>query len=426
MRARLILLLATLATFSFAFSATLDAKDNLTRNERIYTQYFDTKIEVVFHTTEEADPEAVLAGLETILSEIHEIADRFESYEGVTNVKTINENPGHPHEVDARLFEMIALGKEYHELTDGYFNIALGPVIDIWQERLDMCEGLHCELPADVLPTREELEAADEHTDIEGITLDEDNLTVMIEAGMSLDLGGIAKGYGASVAAEYLKDAPHVEAFILNAGNSNIEVYGENPRTDDGLWVIDVIDPTFAPDFWSIIRGESEYFARIYLEDGDSIVSSGNYERYFDVDGVRYHHLIDPYTLYPTGAIEQEAQGNPFVDWLLCRRGEEYPLGVWMTTDDPLAGDILVTAAYLMPLEASLEYVEGLEGLEALYYTNHERILKTGGFTAEYFGNHAPEDIDDSSPCIAPVVVGGGILLFAGGVTLFVLSRRSR
>ncbi len=418
MKARLFLVVLTIVFVLFPLRTTLDAESDLARNERIYTQYFDTTIEVVFHTAPEGDPETVLEGLKTLLSEIHKLADRFESYEGITNVKTINENPSHPHEVDARLFEMIAVGEEYHDLTHGYFNIALGPVIDIWQERLDLCEGLHCELSEDVLPTREELEAADEHTDIKGITLDEDELTVKIEEGMSLDLGGIAKGYAAKHAAEYLKDAPHVEAFILNAGNSNIEVYGENPRTDDDLWVIDVIDPTFEPDFWSILRGESEYFARVFLEDGDSIVSSGNYERYFDVDGVRYHHLIDPYTLYPTGTLETEAQGNPFIDRLLCRRGEEYPLGVWMTTDDPLAGDILVTAAYLMPIEESLAYVEGLEGMEALYYTNHDRILTTPGFTAEYFKNHTPQDIDDRSPCIVPIVVGGGALLLAGAVAL--------
>ncbi len=426
MKTKLLIVVMPFVFFLSSFQLSLSAESDLERNERIFTQYFDTTIEIVFHTTPEGNPETILAGLEDLLSELHKIADRFELYDGVTNVKTINENPSVPHEVDARLFEMIAMGKEYHDLTNGYFNIALGPVIDIWQERLDMCEGLRCELPTDVLPTAQELEQADAHTDIEGITLDEENLTVMIEEGMSLDLGGIAKGYGAKLAAEYLKDIPYIEAFILNAGTSNIEVYGPNPRTDDGLWVIDVIDPTFEPDFWSVIRGEREYFARLSLQDGDSIVSSGNYERYFDVDGVRYHHLIDPFTLHPTGTLEEEERGNRFIDWLLCRRGEEYPLGVWMTTDDPLVGDILVTAAYLMPIEESLAYVEELDDMEALYYTNHGRILTTSGFTAEYFGNHAPQELDERSPCIAPIIVGGGVLLLAGAVTLFVLKIRSR
>ncbi len=422
------LLFILLGAFSLGGLTPLMAQtESPERTERTFTQYFDTTIDVAMYAAPGADTEGILSGFEDILRDIHRLATIFDEYDDLTNVRTINENPGVDHEVDAHLFEMIQLGKEYYEKTDGYFNIALGPVISIWQERLDMCTGLMCELDREDLPSEEELQEADLYTDIEGITLDEENRTVRIEEGMKLDLGGIAKGYGAKIAADYLKSFDEVEAFILNAGTSNIEVYGDHPEREGGRWKIEFVDPAFEPDIWSIIRGDREVFAEIYIPAGTSIVGSGNYERYFEVDGVRYHHLINPYTLYPSGSLEEDMTAfERFRNAMLCRTAQDHFQGVWLVTDDPLIGDILVTAAYLMPIEDALDYVENLENTEGVFYGADGRIFKTGGFEGELLHGHEWSAPEDRPPCVLPLVVIGGTLIAGGLGTLLYLRIRKK
>lgn len=426
MRKILLLLLGAL-TLSFPASLSGETEEPI-RTERTYTQYYDTTIDLTLYATTEADIDGILSGFEDTLQEIHRLATIFDDYEDLTNLRTINENPGVDHEVDVHLFEMISLGVEYYEKTDGYFNIALGPIISLWQERLDMCSGMHCELEREDLPTEDELNEADRHTDIKDVTLDEENRTVRIEEGMKLDLGGIAKGYGAKVAGEYLKTYDEIEAFILNAGTSNIEVYGEHPTRESGLWKIEFVDPAFEPDIWSIIRGEREVFAEIFIADGRNIVGSGNYERYFEVDGVRYHHLINPYTLYPSGSLEEDqSRFERIRDELLCNTQKDYFLGAWLETEDPLIGDILVTAAFLMPLEEALAFVENLEDTEGVFYGADGRIFKTEGFEGELLHGHEWSAPEDRPPCILPLlVIGGGFIVAAGGVLLVLRIRKQK
>ncbi len=421
--------LFTLALLAFLMVSTapLEAESDVVSTERKYTSYYDTTIDVtIYH--DGADMDAVFSEFEDALQEIHQLADQYEAYEGITNLKTINDNPGEAHEVDPHLFEMISTGKDYYDKTDGYFNIALGPVINIWQDLLDQCVGIECTFERDALPESETLEAADAYTDVEDISLNADDLTVQIEEGMHLDLGGIAKGYGAEVAAEVLKDREGIEAFILNAGTSNIEVYGENPERESGLWRIDIVDPAFEPDFIGSLFRQREHFATVYLEDGQHIVGSGNYERFFTVDGVRYHHLIDPYTLYPTGALEEDIS---FLEnaqqQLLCQTERDYFLGTWLITDDGYKGDIHVTAAYLMDVERSIDYVERLEETEGVFFGADERIFRTENFDAELHDGYEYSDLGDRAPCILPVVaIGGGFIVIAGGGVAFTTIKNKR
>ncbi len=416
-------LLALFLASVLFFSPTVLAEDDAVEQEEfLFTQYFDTSIEITLYH-DDADLESIEDSLESRLSELHDLAPRYDETD-VTNIKTINDNPGVAHEVDDDLFEMVRLGVEYHDKTNGYFNIALGPVIDIWNELLE--RGVGVEIPREDLPSEETLEAAGAHTDVSDITLDEEAGTIRIEEGMSLDLGGIAKGYAAREGGNLLKQQPGVDSFVFNAGTSNIEVYGEHPQRESGLWHIPIVDPAYEGDIWSIITGQRETFAEVHLADGENIVGSGNYERYVTVDDVPYHHLIDPFTYLPAGVEELErSRGERIRDELLCRTELDHFLGAWLIHDDPLIGDILVTAAYLMPIEDALDFIEEIDDTEGIFYGADDRIFRTSGFDGELYDDDF-SDPDDRAPCLLPIVlITGGFILAVGG-TLLVMRIRNR
>jgi len=326
--------------------------------------YFDSFVQVTVYYDEDIES---LDDLEDEINEIwrtvHELATRYDTYDGVVNIKTINDSPGVFHTVDPLLFDMIELAISYHEETNGYFDITLGPVIDVWDDYREMCnewlmsirgidnqqevyqndKDTYCRVPDD-----SELLAAAHRVDINGITLDHDNQAVKIRNGMQLDLGGIGKGYAAKLVGERLQADERIEAFILNAGTSNIEVYGNRPLRDSGLWYTGLSDPERIshPD------PDLRRFASIYLRDGDNVTTSGDYQRYYEIDGRKYHHIIDPYTFYPT----------------------DHHRSVTLISSDGSLGDILVTAIFIMPLEEGLAYVDERDGLEAIWFIDGETM----------------------------------------------------
>ncbi len=158
--------------------------------------------------------------------------------------------------------------------SDGAFNISVGPVIELW--RFNSGEAK--------IPEPEKIEQALRNTDFEQITIS--GATVTMPAGMMVDLGGIAKGYIADQIADYLRDRG-VQDAVLNFGG-NIVTIGNRP--DGTPWIIGLQNP-FGE------RGK-DYWAAVPCSDG-SVVTSGIYERGFEVNGVRYNHFIDPRTGWP-------------------------------------------------------------------------------------------------------------------------------
>ena len=330
------------------------AESEGTARKRFSTMFLDTFDTVISFTgfavsEEEFQEQAAL--VHATFQYLHKLFDCYHSYEeeGITSVYTLNEKAGkEPIEVDPILFQLLKFSKTEYETGRGQTNIALGSVLSLWHAYRE--SGLDSPEKA-ALPPMEELRAAFVHTKIEDLILDEDGGTVFFaDPELRLDVGAVAKGYAAEIVASLLY-GNGMDSFIISAGG-NVRV-GNPPEDGRPNWGIGIQDPDGA------VYGTSDIVETLYLHDC-SVVTSGDYQRYYTVNGERYCHLIDPDTLMP-GA---------------------YYRSVSIVTEDSGYADYLSTAAYLMPYEESRAFIESLTGVEALWVFADGRMEMTDGLKA--------------------------------------------
>ena len=238
----------------------------------------------------------------------HRLFDIYNDYEGIANLKTVNDQAGiAPVKVDSAIIELLLDCKEYYELTDGKVNAAMGSVLKLWHEARN--HGM--ENPDDAkLPDADALVQAAEHISFKSIVIDEKASTVYIsDPKASLDVGAIAKGWAAQRVAE---NAP--KGMLISVGGN---VCATGAKADGSAWVVGVQNPD-----------GGEYLRKIPITDG-AVVTSGDYQRTYTVDGKQYHHIIDP------------ATGMPSTYWR----------SVTVVCADSALADALSTALFLLPLE---------------------------------------------------------------------------
>jgi len=241
-----------------------------------------------------------------------------------------------PVKVSKDTFEVIKAGLAYSELSKGKFDITVGPLVKLWEIGFDDAH----------VPKASEIEETLPLINYKNVEIDENNLTVKLtQPHMMIDLGGIAKGYAADVAASILKKHGNKQA-IINLGG-NVYAYGEKANKAD--WKIGVQNPLST-------RGE---YLGIASVKNKTVVTSGTYERYFEQDGVIYHHILDPQTGYPV---------------------ENNLLSVTIITDSSMAADALSTISFALGVEEGLKLIESIEGTEALYVTKDKELYLTSGF----------------------------------------------
>lgn len=310
---------------------------------------FDTLVNVVAYTKSEQEFDAYFRKIHARLRKLHKLYDIYNDYEGINNIKTINDNAGiKPVKVDRGIIDLILFAKEWHERTDGQINIAMGSVLRIWHDYRE--QGLYDPPNAKLPPMADLLDAA-QHTDIDKVIVDEENGTVYLaDERMSLDVGAVAKGYAAEAVAEEAM-AEGLESGIINAGG-NIRAIG---KPLDGIrerWGIGIQNPDK-----SIISNSDDNLLDTIFVNNASVVSSGDYQRYYIVDDKVIHHLIDPKTLMP---------------------GDHYSAVTIVTEDSGLA-DLLSTAVFLMPYEQGRALVDSLDGVEAVWVMRDGKTEATGG-----------------------------------------------
>ncbi len=324
-------------------SACSTAGSGLKKYQATYAGLFDT---VTVITGYEADEETFNKNAGLIYSELeyfHRLFDIYNNYEGLNNLKTINDKAGaEAVKVDERLIGMLEYAAEMTEYTGGRFNIAMGSVLSLWHEAREYGSANPDQAK---LPDADALKEAAKHIDIGDMIIDKDNSTVYLaDPYMSLDAGGIGKGYAVEEVSRLMREKG-LEGYLIAAGG-NIETVGG--KEGNKCWTVGIENPLSS-------TGEEEY--RHILEVKDlAVVTSGSYQRYYTVDGVRYHHIIDPVTLYPK---------NTFVL-------------VTVVSDDSAKADALSTALFNMSLEEGLELIEKTEGTEAywLYPDGTEKYSK--------------------------------------------------
>lgn len=233
--------------------------------------------------------------------------------------------------------ELIAAGLEYGRLSDGSFDITIGPISSLW----DFTSG------EKTVPSQQDIDAALPLVNYQNVSLDGSHIRFS-QDGMELDLGAIAKGYIADRIKEFLV-SKGVESAIINLGG-NVLCVGSQP--DGSPFEIGIQKP-FADRSTTIAVIEA---------DRKSVVSSGVYERYFEKDGVLYHHLLNP------------ATGYPYDNGLLS---------VTIISDQSVDGDGLSTSCFALGLEKGMELINSLPDVQAVFITDDYELHLSDGFADE-------------------------------------------
>lgn len=305
---------------------------------------FDTVTTIVGFADTKEDFEAIAQQIHDQLLEYHQLFDIYQEYEGIVNLKTVNDTAGmDPIAVDSRIIHLLQDCKDYYRLTEGMVNIAMGSVLQLWHEARNA--GINDPVNA-ALPDANALDAASEHTDIDALIIDAAASTVYFaDPALRLDVGAIAKGWALQRVCE---NAP--EGLLISVGGN---VCATGPKDAAGTpWVVGIQDP----------KGGENYLHTIYAATG-SVVTSGDYQRAYMVDGKPYHHIIDPQTRMP-GTLWRSVT-------IVCQ-------------DSGLA-DALSTALFLLPLEEGKDLLAfcGAEALWVdasgnLYYSdNFQDLIRT-------------------------------------------------
>lgn len=317
----------------------------LERRQAQFIDVFDTASVLIQYTETEEEFKETAEMIHDELKTYHQLYDIYNNYPGLNNIKTINDQAGKsPVSVDQRIIDLLLFSKEAYYKTEGKVNVAFGSVLKLWHDYREIGETDPLQAK---IPPMDLLEAANNHCDIEDIVIDEESNTVFLkDPEMRLDVGAIAKGYSVERIAEYARTIGFTDGLISVGGNIRVLGYkGE----DQDLWSIGIQNPDRESE-------EKDLFVTHLTEE--SLVTSGDYIRYYTVNGKRYHHIIDPETLLPAN----------------------YFASVTIITPDSGMGDALSTALFNVSFEEGIAYVEELDNTEAVWVYSDGSIKSSSGF----------------------------------------------
>ena len=279
--------------------------------------YFDTVVQI-----------EVWGADQEIMEHCRQMCEDYEQMLSATietsEISRINNAGGEPVEVSDETAGLIEEGIKYGDISDGRFDITIAPATDLWN---------FTDNEEKILPDPDELAEAVTHIDYHCIKV-EGNTVTLTDPEARIDLGGIAKGYIADRLKEYLKDEG-IEHALIDLGGNMLTL---GRRYDGNDFRIGIQKP---------FADTGTAMAVVSVND-KSVVTSGDYERYFEKDGVIYHHILDPDTGYPVqNDLDQ----------------------VTIISDHSVDGDALSTTCFAMGLEDGLELIRSLDGIEAVFVT---------------------------------------------------------
>jgi thiamine biosynthesis lipoprotein len=225
--------------------------------------------------------------IDALLDEMRHIDESMSTYKPTSEVSQVNAKAADgPMKISKELFDLLVKAKEYSVITDGAFDITYASV------------GYMYNFPKHIRPTDAQISKALPAVNYKHVLLDAKNQTVQFtQKGVRIDLGGIAKGYSVDCGIDVLKAHGITRAYVSAGGDSRIigDRFGKP-------WVVGIRDPR---------KGEGEVIKRVPLIDA-AISTSGDYERFFDEDGVRYHHIIDPHTGHSASKVRSATIIGPY------------------------------------------------------------------------------------------------------------------
>jgi thiamine biosynthesis lipoprotein len=277
--------------------------------------------------------QAANRAIDAAFTEVKRLEQLLSTWIPESELSRVNASAGKtPVPVGPETLTVVQRAMQAAEMTGGGFNIAIGPAVDAWR----VTEGQR-------VPTESELEALRPLVDLQAVHVDVQERTIFLEkAGMRIDVGGIGKGYAADQAVDVLRSAGAVAGVVALSGD--IKTFGRLPGGK--MFPVGIQHP----------RQDKAVLAWIDLQD-EAISTAGDYERFFERDGVRYHHILDPRTLQPARSCQSVT--------VIAREG------VW--------ADGLDTGIFVMGPERGMELVEQLADVEAIIVDAEGRLLVSSG-----------------------------------------------
>lgn len=253
-----------------------------------------------------------------------------------TILDEVNKSSGiQPIKVDDDTFTIVKKGIKYSNLSNGLFDITIGPLVKLWS----------IGLPEERVPSKEEIESVLRYINYEDIELNENDKSIFLKnPNMIIDLGGIAKGYAADEISEVLTNND-VNSAIIDLGG-NVYTHGTKITGED--WNIGIQNPL---DSRGNVLGTIK-------ANNKSIVTSGTYERFIEQNGVKYHHILNPKTGYPY---------------------DNNISGISIISDQSMDGDALSTSVFAMGVEDGLVFIESQPGVEAIFVTTDKKVYLSSG-----------------------------------------------
>lgn len=272
--------------------------------------------------------------IDELFDKIEDMENKYSRYVEGSEISEINSNPGTFVSVSEDTFELVEHCLYFSAISDGLFDISIGPLVDLWD--------INGENPK--VPSRSEIDEAKNKINYRNIAVDRENRAVSVTDGMSIDPGAVAKGFITDRLVAVLRERK-INSALLNLGG-NLYMLGTKP--DGSSWTIGIRDPYGL---------QGDYIATVSLKDM-SIVTSGIYERYFEADGKRYHHILNPKTGYP--------EDNELAS-------------VSIISPSSTLCDGLSTTCFLLGLNDGMELIESLDNTEAIMITRDKKVYLSSG-----------------------------------------------
>ncbi|MBQ2780167.1 MAG: FAD:protein FMN transferase [Clostridia bacterium] len=300
---------------------------------------FDTAITFTAYAEDAVTFQDWTATLKSELTAVHQAADPYHTYAATpNNLCTVNASAGtNDIPADQTLTALLQFGADAFDFTEGKVNVALGRVTALWKNCRDAAQSGTAQLPSQA-----ELENALKAADFSAVSFSDNTIT--LPAGVALDFGAVAKGWATEKAANLLESKGCVG--LITAGGT-VRTIGEKPN--GAPWTVRIAH-TLENDTYSL---------DVYIGDKTAVATSGDYQRYYAVDGVTYSHIIDPQTGYPP----------------------RYMRAVTVICDDAGFADALSTALFLMPIDKAINFTNNLEGVEAVFLDNDLNWRYSDGFS---------------------------------------------
>ncbi len=313
----------------------------------IKTYYaFGVLTEIKFYGYDESEFKEYFDYSRTYLTKMDKLTDRYRGYDDFTGIYYINNNPDKDIKIDEALFDLIEYsiekGCEFKdEYGNPFFNIGIGKISDLYKDIFDAYNGI--EIDESIYPSIESINTEYE-VDLNKIILDRSNLTIRIPSGMSLDLGGIAKGY----AIENLRnifDERNLK-YTINSGESTIITSFGNPYRKNNDYIVALRDPSERLE-------NNSYYALLTIPHNMAISTSGDYQKYFIYNNEIHSHILDSKT---NESVKTDIRS------------------ITVITKDLSYGDILSTVLYMMGSKEAIEYSISHDDIDIIIYKNDSSI----------------------------------------------------